>query len=80
MMHFKVIGHRGQIPWPFEHEIQSRGAIEPYWHFKAFKSYQVTTSSTLNVCAKFSYVSSILCPSKAPSLFDTKNGLPRQQC
>jgi len=76
MMNFKVIGHRGKITWPFEHKIQSRGR---YGAILAFQSFQII-SFTLNVCAKFSYVSRILSPSKAPSLFDAKNGLPRQQC
>lgn len=55
------------------------GAIEPYCHFELLKSYQVTSSLTLNVCATSSYNLSMFSSSKAPSLSAAKNGLQGEQ-
>jgi len=60
MLNYVSISHWRQKTWSFGKKIIVGGAIEPYFHSKAFKSYQVTTYLTLNVCAKFSHVSSML--------------------
>jgi len=60
MLNYESISHWRQKTWAFERKFILGGAIEPYCHSEAFKSYQVTTYLTLKVCAKFSHVSSIL--------------------